>query len=388
MPILFQCKITRNPMHNKLLTFILVLVILGSAVFFSFYLADQRKDPPQREKPKVVNYVRVEDFKPQAIETTIEAYGRVGSSQQINLIAEVGGRMLAGSVSLKRGQNFKRGQLLCRIHNVEQKLNLQSRKSQFLNTLASVLPDIKIDFANNFTAWQNYFDKIDIEKDIPQLPKPKSSKEKTFLATKNILSDYYSIKSQEENLKKYSIYAPFDGSIQQVNFETGSVVNPGTNIAAIIRTDKLELEIPCEIRDIQYVELGKKVRVISESPQYKEWEGKVVRISDFVDANTQSIAVFIEVEHVGGNEIMDGFFLKASIPGKQINNAARVPRSILKNKNEVFIAMDGKLVTRTVVVHKLSQNTAVISGLKQGDRYVVDMPSNASENMEVEIIKG
>lgn len=375
-------------MTKKILGFILVPIIIGSAIVFSSYLADQKKDPPQRQKPKTINYVKVQEFSPQPIETNIEAYGRVRSSRQISLITEVGGRMLEGSIPLKKGQNFRKGQLLCRIHSVEQRLTLQSEKSKFLNTLASVLPDLKIDFTDNFKTWEGYFDQIDIEKDLPALPQPKSSKEKTFLAAKNILGEYYAIKSKEENLKKYTIYAPFDGSIESVDFEVGSIVNPGTNIGSILRTDKLELEIPCEIRDIGFVKVGQKVKVISESPIYKEWDGKVVRISDFVDANTQSVAVFISVTNTNKNEIMDGFFLKASIPGKSIKNATRVPRNILKNKNEVFIVKDQKLLTKKVQVHRLSENSAVISGLEPGDQYVVERPSNASENMEVQIIKG
>lgn len=373
-------------MNKKLFAFILVPIILGGAVYFFGVLSSQKKDPPQRQKPETVNYVKVENFSPSIIETTIEAYGRVGSSQQINLVAEVGGKLLEGSVPLKRGQYFTKGQLLCRIYNTEQKLNLQAQKSRFLNTLASILPDIKIDFTESSDAWQRYFDKVELDKNIPDLPKTSSSKEKTFLATKNILSEYYAIKSAEENLKKYNVYAPYTGSIQQVNLEVGSVVNPGTNVASIIRTDKLELEIPCEVRDVQYVELGKKVNVISESPKHQEWQGTVARIARFVDPNTQSISVFIDIKNNTNEIVLDGSFLKASIPGKMISNAVSVPRNIIKNKDEVFVVADSVLQTRKIMVHKLNKATAIISGLEDGDQYVTDMPSNASENMKVQIV--
>lgn len=375
-------------MNRKLISFVLVVLILGGALYFFTVLAGQKTDPPQRKKAENKNYVKVKQFTPQTVETTIEAYGRVSSSQQIDLIAEVGGKLLGGGIPLKEGQSFTKGQLLCRIYNEEQKLNLKAQKSRFLNTLASVLPDLKIDFSDNFQTWQKYFELIELEGDIPDIPSPKSSKEKTFLATKNILSDYYAIKSAEENLKKYTIYAPFNGSIRQVNLQTGSVVNPGANIAALIRTDELELEIACEIRDIDFVEIGKKVDVIAESPNYQKWEGRVSRISDFVDANTQSIGVFISVKNKKSNDVREGSFLLASIPGKKVDGAVRVPRSILKNKNEVFVVKDSVLQTRQVTVHKLNENSAVISGLVEGDVYVTDMPSNASENMKVEIIKG
>ncbi len=375
-------------MNRKLISFLLVAVILGGAIFMFVALAAQKTDPPQRPKPENKNYVKAEKFVPQTVETTIEAFGRVNSSQQINLTAEVGGKLIGSEVPLKQGQSFKKGQLLCKIYNEEQKLNLKAQKSRFLNTLASVLPDIKIDFTDNFKTWERYFDSIELDEDMPALPQPKSSKEKTFLATKNILSDYYAIKSAEVNLKKYTIYAPFNGSIRQANQQIGSVVNPGTVIASLIRTDELELEIACDVRDIDFVQIGQEVEVIADTPGAPRWNGKVTRIADFVDANTQSIGVFIKVKNTGLSEVREGAFLMASIPGKKVEGAIRVPRSILKNKDEVFVVKDSVLKTRQVKVHKINENTAVISGLSEGDIYVTDMPSNASENMKVEIIKG
>jgi multidrug efflux pump subunit AcrA (membrane-fusion protein) len=373
-------------MNKKITAFIVVPLILGGAFYFNSVLSSQKKAPRKLQTPETINYVKIENYLPKTIETNIEAYGRVGSSQQINLVAEVGGKLLQGSVPLKRGQAFRKGQLLCKIYSTEQKLNLQAQKSRFLNTLASILPDIKIDFTSSYDIWQKYFDSIELTENIPTMPKSKSSKEKIFLATKNILSDYYAIKSAEENLKKYTVYAPYDGSIQTLNFEVGSVVNPGTNVASIIRTDKLELEIPCEVRDIKYIEIGKSVSVFGDSPNNIEWKGKVSRIARFVDANTQSISVFIDITNQENYTVLDGSFLKASIPGKKIENAVSVPRSIIKNKNEVFVVADSVLQTRKIVVHKLNKSTAVISGLKNGDNYVVDMPSNASENMKVQIV--
>jgi len=374
-------------MSRKLTSLVLVILILGGAFYFFTVLAAQKTETPQQAKPEVKNYVKVKEFIPGTVETSIEAYGRVSSAQQISLIAEVGGKLIEGGVKLKEGESFVKGQVLCRIYDEEQKLNLKAQKSRFMNTLASILPDLKIDFSTSFDDWQRYFDQIKLDSKIPVLPEPKSSKEKTFLATRNILSDYYDIKSAEENLKKYTLYAPFTGSIRSVNFQIGSVVNSGTNIAELIRTDELELEIACEIRDIDFVQIGKKVDVIDEAVTYQKWEGKVSRIADFVDANTQSIGVFVTVKNKKRSEVREGSFLLASIPGKTVDGAIKVPRSIIKNKNEVFVVQNNLLKTKQVIVHKLDKNSAIISGLLTGDSFVVDMPSNASENMKVEIIK-
>ncbi len=370
-------------MKRFIISTIAFLVIVGGGYLFMSFLASQKEAPPERPKPEVVNYVKAIEFMPGDIETEIEAYGRVGSLQKLNLTAEVGGRLLAGRMPFKEGQNFTRGQLLCKIHDTEQQLSLQARKSTFLNLLASILPDLRIDFSDRYPEWQAYFNAIDLEKNLPEIPKMESSKEKTFLATKSILSEFYNIRSLEENLRKYKVYAPYNGTISQVNVEVGSIVNPGTLIGSIIRTDRLELVIPVELRDISFVESGKRVEI--EGQNDKKWRGQVVRIAGLVDPNTQSVNVFIAIENSIRGEIYDGLYLKAKIPGKVVKDAMSIPRSIIRNKDEVFIVEGGLLKTRKIIIQKVSDDNAIVSGLNAGDLLVIDAPANASNNMKVTI---
>lgn len=349
-------------------------------------MASQKVVPPERPRQEIKTYVSVLPTTHSNVATKVEAYGRVSSSQQVNITAEVGGKLLAGNIPLKAGQNFTTGQLLCKIHNVEQSFSLQARKSTFLNLLASILPDLKIDFKQSYPTWQSYFDAIDLKQDLPDLPQANSSQEKTFLATKNILSEFYNIKSMEENMKKYFIYAPYTGSISNLNVEVGSVVNSGTTIGTIIRTDLLELVIPCELKDITYVEPGKRVEIVQEGLNEMRWSGRVVRIADRVDPNTQSVNVFIAIQNFKSGEIYDGLYLKAEIPGKVIEKAMVISRNILRNKNEVFVVEHGVLKTRKVNVLKINGDDAIITGLGIGETLVIDVPTNASNNLEVEII--
>lgn len=373
-------------MNRKLVLGIAFLVIIAITFMLSSFFVSKKTLPPQRPIADVKNYVKVVGVAYTQVPVAIEAFGRVGSSQQLNIIAEVGGRLLPGSINLKEGENFKSGQLLVKINNSEQKLTLQSRKSTFLNLLASVLPDIKIDFPQSFAKWQSYYENIDLEQDLPKMPENLSGKERAFLASRNILTEYFAIKSIEENLKKYTIIAPYDGSIQSVNIEVGSVVNPGANIASIIRTDKLELKVPVELKDVDDVKIGAEVTVAQEGVGAKSWKGKVVRKADFVDANTQSVAVYIAINSAN-NDVYDGQYLKALIPGKVVNEGMIIERSVLRNKNEVFVVEGDRLATRVVNVEKIMQSKAIINGLKEGDLLVIDAPSNASNNMKVDIVK-
>ncbi|MEO0331431.1 MAG: efflux RND transporter periplasmic adaptor subunit, partial [Bacteroidota bacterium] len=290
-------------------------------------------------------------------------------------------------VNLKPGTNFRKGQLIYRINDAEASLNLQARKSQFLNLIASSLPDFKIDFTEDYSAWQAYFESIEINEPLKPLPEISSNKVKTFLATKNILGEYYSIKSGEENLRKYYQYAPYDGSIVNVNLETGTVVNPGANIARIIRTDQLELEIPVDPKEIRWVDEGAAVEVSSEDGM-QSWPGKVIRIADFIDPTTQSINVYVGIEPEPGSGLYDGQYLRATIPGSRLEQAMQIPRRVLINEDQVYVVKDGMLKSRQVNIEKISQDQVIISpiegiGLSTGDSLVVDLPANAVENMKV-----
>jgi membrane fusion protein, multidrug efflux system len=372
---------------RKVAVFGVAVFILGGGFIAMQQFAGMKELPPERPKAVSSNFVKVDPVSYQEVDTEVVAYGRITSSQTLNIIAEVGGRLLPGSNPLKPGINFRRGQVLCRIHGEEARLTLQSRKSEFLNLIASSLPDLKIDFADDFPAWQAYFESIEMDQPLKPLPEINSNKLKTFLATKNILRDYYNIKSLEENLRKYTIYAPYDGSIASVAFEVGTIVSPGTNIASIIRTDKLELEIPVEIEDVKWIEENAAVEVMSEDGS-QAWLGRVARVADYVDPNTQSINVYVEVNAGPDSGLYDGMYLKTVIPGSRLVSAMEIPRRVLQNDDEVFVVDGGVLKTRRVKIEKITRDQVLISpldinGLNEGDSLVIEAPANAIEDMKV-----
>ncbi len=377
--------------YRKIIVFGIAIAILGFGFFAMKQFSGMKTLPPERPPVSSTNYVKVNTVEYREIDTEVIAYGRITSSQPLNLIAEVGGRLLPGQIQLKPGINFSRGQLLCRINDAETRLNLQSQKSEFLNLIASSLPDFKIDFQEDYPAWQAYFESIEIDKPLQELPPVKSNKVKTFLATKNILRDYYSIKSAEENLRKYYIYAPYDGSIATVNLEVGTVVNPGANIASIIRTDQLELEIPVEVQNIKWIKEDTEVEVMSEDGA-STWKGEISRIADYVDPATQSINVYVNIEAGPNSGLYDGLYLRAVIPGDKLENAMEIPRRVLMNENEVFVVDGGVLKTRKVDVQKISRDQVLIrpveaNGLYEGDSLVIEAPANAIENMKVKALE-
>ena len=363
------------------------IVILGAAIgilalsyLVSWYLGSLKKEPEVRKQVEAKKFVDTTPVKFSDLSTTIITYGRVENAQSLDLIAEVSGRMTEGSVRLKEGERFSKGNLLFAVDAEEASLDLKSQKSNFLRDLAAILPDLKVDFNESFSDWQAYFSQLDMGKKFTSLPKSQSEKEKTFLATKGIYSSFYSIKSAEARLEKYNYYAPFSGSIMEVVLQSGSYVNAGTRIGKVLRVGVHEMKVSVETRDIPWILPGSPVDIFSEETQ-QSWKGKIIRISDYVNQNTQSVDVFVGIE-TNGQKVYDGQFFKAAIPARTIKNGMIMPRNAIYNGSEVFVLEDSLLRIKNINVIRLAEDEAIINGLETGEELVIEPLIGAYNNMK------
>jgi len=346
------------------------------------YFASLKKPPQKREKPVAKRYVKTKAVQYQDIETQVTAFGRVISGQPLTLSSEVSGRILQGTVPLKSGQAFRKGDLLFKVDDTEQRLNLQSVKSDYIKMLASALPELKIDFPDRYDHWLKYYRSISIDSPLPDMPEFSNDQERTFIVTRDLLKTYFTIKSTEARLQKHYIYAPYNGSISDVLLEIGSYVNPGNGIAEIVRTDQIELEVPVETDDVQWLKIGAPVTISSENGM-QEWKGQISRIGDVVAQNTQSINIYIKVfrnEH----PIFDGLFLRAEMPGYTLERAMEMPRNALVDQNKVFVVeQDSILQLKDIQVLKVNKETVLFKGLDQDADLVVEPLVNAYSSMIV-----
>lgn len=360
------------------------IFIVGMAFGLMKFLIAQKEDPFMRPAIEAKRYVKAEEVKYKTIISPVSAPGRVSSISEIDVIAEASGKIIVSKVPLKKGSEFSKGDILFTIYPDEAMLALKSKKSQFLNSLANLLPDIKIDYPDYEVEFRDFFNSIDTNKKLPDFPEVKNEKLKIFLASRNILSDYYGILKDELQLSRHTIVAPFDGTYSDVYLEAGAYTNTGGRVAHAIRTDVLEIEIPLERFDAEWVKIGDEVTLTSDTRE-KEWKAKVVRKSQFVDPNTQSQAIFLRLENGTGKKLLVGEYLKAKFPGHPIENVMEVPRNIVFNTNEVFIVNDNRIHKKQINIIKVNEKSLIFNGLKPGEVVVMQPLINVLEGTQVEI---
>lgn len=369
----------------------LTIILAGAAIIiFSFFsmkmISGFKEDPKLKPAEEVIRFVKAEPVKYSDVSSNHITNGRVYSQSEITLSAEVTGKILEGNVAFKEGQIFKKGDLLLRIYDNEAALNLKAEVSSFLTQLAGILPDMKIDFPETYPTWYKFFEQIEIDKDLPNLPEIKSTQEKVFLSSKSILSKYYTLKSNESKFKKYSIYAPFNGAISQVNLEVGAIANAGAALAKIININVLEVEIPLEIENAKWINVGDKVTLTDELNEYN-WFGNVIRKAGDLNQQTQSISVYVQLANNNHKPVYRGQYLKATFSNIPLNHVMEIPRNSVFNSNEVFTIENNALAKTKINVVKTNDKTLYFNGLNENTNVVVEPLINAAEGTKVKIIE-
>ena len=300
------------------------------------------------------------------LQSEISSSGRVVSFNNINISSEVSGK-LEGNFSIKKGTKFRKGDVLFRVKNTDIKLLADAKKSNFMNLLSSNLADIKLDFPEEYTKWDEFFNSISFNSPIGDLPKTSTSKEKNFIISRGIMSEYLSIKSDEEKLKKYTIRSTFDGVISRSYTDIGSNVNMGSPVIDVIRNGNMEVELTVNTSEIDFIKLGSKVTLTDGSHIF---DGSIIRKGNFVNKNTQNISVFVSIND-DADFLYDGMYLDAKISSIIINNVCKIPRSCVLDKKVFIVNTENKLERinvniisnqgNNVIVDNIINNTMVVS---------------------------
>lgn len=366
------------------------LIIIGLFVLINgliiYALANAKPKPPKEKTEKsFVTYLQAKKVENREEDLMVGGYGTLSSFNNVDITSEVQGKLIAGK-SLKPGIKFKKGDLLFHIDDTESKYNLRARKSNFINLLASIMPDIKIDYNSEYPKWNGYLESIKLNENLPTLPSWTTEKEKIFLSTRNILSEYFSIKSLEEQLKKFSVYAPFSGMITDVYMTEYSYVNPGTKIIRAVETGNFEIPVSIPVSQLELIETGTKC-IIYSTDGTERGGGTVVRISEVINKSTQSVTVYVRPGNSSAQQYIEGEYLYVKIDARIVQKGIRIPLTAI-SENEVFIysTRDSLLQRKSIQILNENESGAFVSGLSDNEMVITQEVVNFKDSTKYAII--
>lgn len=301
---------------------------------------------------------------------SLTSHGQVTPYASVVISSEVQGMLLKGNVEMKEGIAFRKGDVLYRIDNQESFYSFAARRSGLVNMILNIIPDIELDFPNEKEKWLDFMNEMNKATRLPDLPKIKSDKERMFVTSRSVISEYYNIKSLESRLDKYVIIAPFNGTVTNMFIEPGTIANPGAQIAKVAKTGEFEVKVPIAIDDIDFFK-DKSVASFTNASNELVGTGKIKRISNVVNQQTQSIDVYYAITPKEGALVYNGMHLNVNIDKEVTKNTCVLPRTAVNN-GKVVVLNNDKIMFRDVLVIGSKPDSVYITGLNDGEMVVLE----------------
>lgn len=350
--------------RTKKLIPIFAVIIVSVLVFV--VLRSMKKPPKRMMNNNSILSVSVIDVKIDEIQLKVPVIGKLIAHNHAQIYAEVGGILEQGQKQFLEGVSYEKGEVLLSINSKDAEYNLMSQRSNLLTQIAQILPEIKFDFPESFVQWENYLANFDVKQEIEFLPEPSNDREKYFVAGKGIYQTYYNIKNLENTFNKYRIKAPFNGTVISSNIKPGTLVRIGQPLGELISNYIYDLESSVTVDQATIIKVSDEAYLKAENIA-EVVKGKVARINDNIDPNTQMVNIYVTVS---GSDLREGLYLQGYIYSSTIVNATEIPRRIITNNNTVFVITDSIAIEQRVNIISLNGDTAVVTGLNNNTKLI------------------
>lgn len=369
-------------------------IVIPSAIVIAFLfgaatlMATAPELEPSSIKPVPVT-VRVQNVDMEAIQLKVHSQGSVVPSTVSQLIPEVSGRVTWTSPNLVAGGYFAAGQELARIDELDYK-NARDRAKAALNRAKAEVEHARFEYGRlKSLAERKLTSRSALENGL-----------RAYRVSQAAFEDAtVSFEQAEENLNRTVLRAPFDGLVKSENVDIGQFAARGQAIATLYASDIVEVRLPIADRQLAFLNLPSlRTGNLPETQQPSvtltaeyggrtlNWEGKIVRTEAEIDTASRMVQLVARVETQADQPGLSvGLFVNAEISGIAVEDVVVLPRSSLRNENQLLI-VDGenKIRFRTVTPLRLYQDSVLIAdGLVEGDRVCVSTLQTAIEGMNV-----
>ena len=354
-----------------------------------------KPEPEKKDKPPRSLSVFVEPVVRSDIPLKVMTQGEVRARTQVDIVAQVAGRVVEVSPEFVEGGVVEPGVPLVVIDPTDHEFAVSQAEARVAEAEVGVQ---QADASANVARHQLRDAKT---ASALALKKPQVAEARARL--KAAQAD---LAQAQTNLARTRISLPFHGRLLSTSADIGQYVTSGIRIGRAFGQDLVEIRLP--LTDSQLASLGLPIGFVAAqgaglpvaikarvAGREHQWQGKLVRLDAAVDSASRMVFGMAEVKHPyaegaskSGMPLAVGLFVNAEITGRQLQGAFIIPRHALRAGNQVFTINDeGKLEIRSVEVTWSSAEEAVIaSGLRADDRVIVSSIRNPIEGMSLEAL--
>ncbi len=367
---------------------LLSLAVLTGALLLSTALIALKPEPKPRAVEATLPIVDVVVAQPGPQRMVVRAQGTLAPRDEIELVAEVSGRVVWISPSFDGAGAFAAEEPLVRIARDDYEIAAQRARAA-------------------------------VERAQSQLTLARASRERSEalfaagaaspaahdqalgnleIAEANLRDAEAALEQAELSLARTEVRAPFAGRVRERKVALGQYLAPNTPVARIFGGGDAEVKLSVRAEDAAFVELPEDAgspgpRVVLRGDvggEPRELTARVVSSAGALDPRTRMLTLVARVEAEAAAEsaaLAMGAFVEAEIEGREVAQAVKLPRAALVGDGTVFVVgADDALAVRAVEVLRADEASAWISsGLAAGERVCAHAPTSLGAGARVRI---
>jgi len=371
---------------------VVTLALVGAGVLGMGVLKAQRQEIQKQLPPAPVPMVRKILIRTGPHPVVVRGEGTVKPLREIQLVPQVGGKVVHVSPALVNGGEFRSGDVMLRIDPEDYRLVVTLAGAKIKDS-ESRLELLEEEAAAAWDEWRVHNGGRTSRKEPP----PLVAKEPQLQAARARLeADRAELRKAQLSLERTELRAPFNGRVSQEKVGIGQFVSPGQALATLYATDAAQIVVPLEQGDLSWFHVpgftngnGSGAPAVVKSfvaGMERSWKGRVVRTEGKLDERTRMIHVVVLVERPYASlpPLVAGLFVSVEIEGKTLAGSTVIPRAALREGDRVWVVEQGRLRFRDVAAVRIENDWVLVaSGLSDGDRVVVNALSEVTDNMAV-----
>lgn len=389
---------TRRPLMGRILLFLVPILIVLAFLFSTQIMVNAFDKPKEKERSFNTLAVRGEYAKRGDVVLSVETQGEARPRTEIDLVPEVGGKVVYVSPNFIEGGLFKKGETLFRIDDRDYKVSVIRAESGVAQAEQALAREI----AEGEIARRDFEELGEGEPTALALRKPQRQQAEAALQAAKA-----ELEAANLQLTRTYVKAPFNGRVRAKNSDLGQFVNPGFRLGRIFSTDIFEVRLPLTDSDLAKLQLpiayvakdrdtAPLVKLSAQvAGKTQTWEARIMRTDSTFDTQTRSLSAIAEVFDPYGKGLSDngmplapGLFIRANIKGITYKDAIILPRDGLRPDDKVYLSTeDGKGTIRDVVVIDSNEERAALaSGVEEGELVILSPMEKSRVNMRLRVI--
>lgn len=339
--------------------------------------------------------VEIENVAPKTLRLNVMSQGVVSPREQIDLIAEVAGKVVQVHPALVSGGFFAANDILLTIDPRDYDYAIVAAQAKVAEAKRVLINErAQVEQADSEWRALGEGEASDLALRKPQLAE----------AEAKLQAAEADLAKARLDRSRCELRAPFSGRVLSKQVGRGQFLASGSAIARIFANDVAEVRLPVGIEQLAFLDLplwsqasvpGRwpKVALHAEvGGKSRYWQGRIVRSEAALDSASGQLFLVAQIDQPDQvtperAPLLSGLFVQAEIEGVLHQGLFALPRSALNTLQQVkLVNAEQRLAFRQVeVLHSEADRVIVKSGLNPGDRVVVSEMPMPVEGMRVSV---